>query len=59
MGGVVAEALRAIFNEIFLKRNGVRLNLISMMYYVSPCSYLVEQLSIFIFSLYIYGLNTV
>ncbi|XP_072994166.1 probable sugar phosphate/phosphate translocator At3g14410 [Typha latifolia] len=38
MGGVVAEALRLIFIEIFLKRKGVRLNLISMMYYVSPCS---------------------
>ncbi|XP_047047528.1 probable sugar phosphate/phosphate translocator At3g14410, partial [Lolium rigidum] len=38
MGGVVAEALRLIFIEIFLKKKGVRLNLISMMYYVSPCS---------------------
>nr|ADZ04631.1 hypothetical protein [Oryza glaberrima] len=37
MGGVVAEALRLIFIEIFLKKKGVRLNLISMMYYVSPC----------------------
>ncbi|XP_039852748.1 probable sugar phosphate/phosphate translocator At3g14410 isoform X2 [Panicum virgatum] len=38
MGGVVAEALRLIFIEIFLKKKGVKLNLISMMYYVSPCS---------------------
>ena len=45
MGGVVAEALRLIFIEIFLKKKGVRLNLISMMYYVSPCRYLVQQLS--------------
>lgn len=45
MGGVVAEALRLIFIEIFLKKKGVRLNLISMMYYVSPCRYLVHQLS--------------
>lgn len=37
MGGVIAEALRLIFIEIFLKKKGVRLNLISMMYYVSPC----------------------
>jgi drug/metabolite transporter (DMT)-like permease len=37
MGGVVAEALRLIFIEIFLKKKGVKLNLISMMYYVSPC----------------------
>jgi hypothetical protein len=48
MGGVVAEALRLIFIEIFLKKKGVRLNLISMMYYVSPCRYLVQQLSILI-----------
>jgi drug/metabolite transporter (DMT)-like permease len=39
MGGVVAEALRLIFIEIFLKKKGVKLNLISMMYYVSPCRY--------------------
>ncbi|XP_062192007.1 probable sugar phosphate/phosphate translocator At3g14410 [Phragmites australis] len=38
MGGVLAEALRLIFIEIFLKKKGVKLNLISMMYYVSPCS---------------------
>ena len=44
MGGVIAEALRLIFIEIFLKKKGVRLNLISMMYYVSPCRYLVHQL---------------
>nr|CAD1832091.1 unnamed protein product [Ananas comosus var. bracteatus] len=38
MGGVIAEALRLIFIEIFLKKKGVKLNIISMMYYVSPCS---------------------
>jgi len=37
MGGVIGEALRLIFMEIFVKRKGVRLNSISMMYYVSPC----------------------
>ncbi|RWW06429.1 hypothetical protein BHE74_00015977 [Ensete ventricosum] len=37
MGGVVGEALRLIFMEIFVKKKGVRLNSISMMYYVSPC----------------------
>jgi hypothetical protein len=30
MGAVVAEALRLIFNEIFLKRTSVKLNLISI-----------------------------
>ncbi|XP_051135187.1 probable sugar phosphate/phosphate translocator At3g14410 isoform X4 [Andrographis paniculata] len=39
MGGVVGEALRLIFVEIFVKRKGLKLNPISMMYYVSPCSY--------------------
>ncbi|XP_020109508.1 probable sugar phosphate/phosphate translocator At3g14410 [Ananas comosus] len=38
MGGVIAEALRLTFIEIFLKKKGVKLNIISMMYYVSPCS---------------------
>ncbi|KAG0499468.1 hypothetical protein HPP92_003707 [Vanilla planifolia] len=38
MGGVVGEALRLIFMEIFVKRKGIRLNPISVMYYVSPCS---------------------
>lgn len=37
MGGVVGEASRLIFMEIFVKKKGVRLNPISMMYYVSPC----------------------
>lgn len=37
MGGVVGEALRLIFMEILVKRKGVRLNPISMMFYVSPC----------------------
>ncbi|KAF8046603.1 hypothetical protein N665_3590s0004 [Sinapis alba] len=38
MGGVVGEALRLIFMEILVKRKGVKLNPISLMYYVSPCS---------------------
>ncbi|XP_008787572.1 probable sugar phosphate/phosphate translocator At3g14410 isoform X1 [Phoenix dactylifera] len=38
MGGVIGEALRLVFMEIFVKKKGVRLNSISMMYYVSPCS---------------------
>lgn len=39
MGGVVGEALRLIFMEIFVKRKGLKLNPISFMYYVSPCRY--------------------
>ncbi|CAA2960371.1 probable sugar phosphate phosphate translocator At3g14410 [Olea europaea subsp. europaea] len=38
MGGVVGEALRLIFMEILVKRKGIKLNPISVMYYVSPCS---------------------
>lgn len=38
MGGVVGEALRLIFMEILVKRKGIKLNPISIMYYVSPCS---------------------
>ncbi|KAJ4980325.1 hypothetical protein NE237_031162 [Protea cynaroides] len=38
MGGVVAEALRLIFMEILVKRKGLKMNPISVMYYVSPCS---------------------
>ncbi|KMZ70727.1 Phosphate translocator protein [Zostera marina] len=38
MGGVIGEALRLIFMEIFVKKKGIKLNPISMMYYVSPCS---------------------
>ncbi|KAL4277947.1 hypothetical protein GQ457_03G024960 [Hibiscus cannabinus] len=38
MGGVVGEALRLIFMEILVKRKGLKLNPISLMYYVSPCS---------------------
>ena len=37
MGGVVGEALRLIFMEIFVKKKGLKLNPISVMYYVSPC----------------------
>ncbi|KAJ6301589.1 hypothetical protein OIU77_015821 [Salix suchowensis] len=38
MGGVVGEALRLIFMEILVKRKGLKLNPVSVMYYVSPCS---------------------
>ncbi|KAH7573923.1 hypothetical protein JRO89_XS03G0227400 [Xanthoceras sorbifolium] len=38
MGGVVGEALRLIFMEILVKRKGLKLNPLSFMYYVSPCS---------------------
>ncbi|KAL4200506.1 hypothetical protein AMTRI_Chr02g211580 [Amborella trichopoda] len=40
MGGVIGEALRLIFMEILVKRKGLKLNPISLMYYVSPCSFL-------------------
>ncbi|KAF6153880.1 hypothetical protein GIB67_014667 [Kingdonia uniflora] len=38
MGGVVGEAFRLIFMEILCKRKGLKLNPVSVMYYVSPCS---------------------
>eukprot|EP01018_Ginkgo_biloba_P030872 Gb_15321 [translate_table: standard] len=38
MGGVIGEALRLIFMEILVKRKGLKLNPITLMYYVSPCS---------------------
>ena len=38
MGGVIGEALRLIFMEILLKKKGLKLNPITIMYYVSPCS---------------------
>lgn len=38
LGGVVGEALRLVCIEILLKRKGLKLNPLSMMYYVSPCS---------------------
>lgn len=41
MGGVIGEALRLVFMEIFVKKKGVRLNSISIMYYVSPCRYFI------------------
>ncbi|XP_073114036.1 probable sugar phosphate/phosphate translocator At3g14410 isoform X3 [Elaeis guineensis] len=47
MGGVVGEALRLVFMEIFVKKKGVRLNSISMMYYVSPCSVSLCSMDIF------------
>ncbi|KAL7164672.1 hypothetical protein ACSBR2_040549 [Camellia fascicularis] len=49
MGGVVGEALRLIFMEIFVKRKGLKLNPISVMYYVSPCRhFLCGALCLFI-----------
>ncbi|KAI8557963.1 hypothetical protein RHMOL_Rhmol04G0051700 [Rhododendron molle] len=47
MGGVVGEALRLIFMEILVKRKGIKLNPISVMYYVSPCRH-VFALCLFI-----------
>lgn len=41
MGGVVGEALRLIFMEILVKRKGLKLNPISVMFYVSPCRYIL------------------
>lgn len=38
MGGVVGEAFRLIFIELLLKRKGLKMDPITMMYYVSPCS---------------------
>ena len=42
MGGVVGEALRLIFMEILVKRKGLKLSPISVMYYVSPCRQVVS-----------------
>lgn len=44
MGGVVGEALRLIFMEILVKRKGLKLNPISIMYYVSPCRYVMHAI---------------
>jgi len=38
MGGVLGEAFRLIFIELLLKKKGLKLDPITMMYYVSPCS---------------------
>eukprot|EP00250_Pteridium_aquilinum_P013674 c21497_g1_i2 orf=231-1205(+) len=38
LGGVIGEASRLICIEILLKRKGVKLNPLTMMYYISPCS---------------------
>lgn len=38
LGGVIGEASRLICIEILLKRKGFKLNPLSMMYYISPCS---------------------
>lgn len=45
MGGVLAEALRLIFMEILVKRKGLRVNPISIMYYVSPCRHVISPKS--------------
>ncbi|KAF5728091.1 sugar phosphate/phosphate translocator [Tripterygium wilfordii] len=47
MGGVIGEALRLIFMEILVKRKGLKLNPISVMYYVSPCRH-VSALCLFL-----------
>lgn len=44
MGGVIGEALRLIFMEIFVKKKGLKLNPISVMYYVSPCRHVSVSL---------------
>lgn len=44
MGGVVGEALRLIFMEILVKRKGLKLNPISLMYYVSPCRHVSSSI---------------
>ncbi|CAA6671767.1 unnamed protein product [Spirodela intermedia] len=46
MGGVIGEALRLIFVEIFVKKKGIRLSSISVMYYVSPCRWTATQLEL-------------
>lgn len=56
MGGVVGEALRLIFMEILVKRKGLKLNPISVMYYVSPCRqvhFLSESRMLFRFCYYV------
>lgn len=45
MGGVVGEAFRLIFIELLLKRKGLKLDPITMMYYVSPCRLVITQAS--------------
>lgn len=54
MGGVVGEALRLIFMEILVKRKGLKLNPISIMYYVSPCRYVPDCL----FFLFLVNIDT-
>ena len=45
MGGVVGEAFRLIFMEILVKRKGLKLNPISLMYYVSPCRHVLSSVA--------------
>jgi drug/metabolite transporter (DMT)-like permease len=42
MGGVLGEAFRLIFIELLLKKKGLKLDPITMMYYVSPCRLVVN-----------------
>lgn len=46
MGGVVGEAFRLIFIELLLKRKGLKLDPIVMMYYVSPCRLVIMLASV-------------
>lgn len=46
MGGVVGEAFRLIFIELLLKRKGLKMDPITMMYYVSPCRFVITKASI-------------
>ncbi|KAK2968722.1 hypothetical protein RJ640_005909, partial [Escallonia rubra] len=62
MGGVVGEALRLIFMEILVKRKGLKLNPISLMYYVSPCRHVFCPLELkaichFLAPFYVYAHN--
>jgi hypothetical protein len=43
MGGVVGEAFRLIFIELLLKRKGLKMDPITMMYYVSPCRLVITE----------------
>ncbi|GMQ11825.1 hypothetical protein CsSME_00054304 [Camellia sinensis var. sinensis] len=53
MGGVVGEALRLIFMEIFVKRKGLKLNSISVMYYVSPYRHVFSSAKVQLLSLFL------
>ncbi|GMP40593.1 hypothetical protein CsSME_00010971 [Camellia sinensis var. sinensis] len=53
MGGVVGEALRLIFMEIFVKMKGLKLNSISVMYYVSPYRHVFSFAKVQLLSLFL------